>query len=156
VGSFATVGGFGFVFTALQESMARSGVSGAARTAVPRFVFQAALANGQRWGRVSAGFAGGRALGQLARGADDSTCAMLGAACGGAAAAASLADLPSSVFTFCAFSYFIDRLSGNAAAGGRASGGGGARPPPKPRPVDGRTPGERLDAMLGYTPRTGA
>ena len=64
-GSFLSVGGFGFAFTALQESIKRSNVGGRARARVPYFVFRASIANGQRWGRVSAGFAGGRAWARL-------------------------------------------------------------------------------------------
>ena len=73
-GSFASIGSIGFIFTAAQETMARANVVGGARKAVPRFVLRAALTNAQRWGRVTAGFAGGRAVGQVFRGADDQVC----------------------------------------------------------------------------------
>jgi len=112
-GSFLSVGGFGFAFTALQESIKRSNVGGRARARVPYFVFRASIANGQRWGRVSAGFAGGRALGQALRGKDDSTCSMLGSIFGGIAAAPNPAGVPSSVATFAAFGYFIDSFTAN-------------------------------------------
>ena len=46
VSNFVTIGGFGFAFTAFNEATKRSGVSGKAKAAVPRFVFQAALAQG--------------------------------------------------------------------------------------------------------------
>lgn len=111
VGSFCAVGGFGFAVTAVQESMKRASVVGRARTQVPYFVVRASLLQAQRWGRVSAGFAGGRALGQALRGVDDSTCAMMGSIAGGIAAAPNLAAVPSSVATFAAFGYFIESLS---------------------------------------------
>ena len=79
VSNFVTIGGFGFAFTAFNEATKRSGVSGKAKAAVPRFVFQAALTQGAKWGKVSAGFAGGRAAGQVWRGEDDFHAAMCGA-----------------------------------------------------------------------------
>ena len=111
VNNFYTIGGFGFVFTAFSESTKRAGVSGRARDAVPYFVLRNSFLQAQRWGRVSAGFAGGRALGQAMRGQDDSTCAIMGSIAGGIAAAPSLAQMPSSVATFAAFGYFIDSFS---------------------------------------------
>lgn len=171
--SFATVSGIGFVFTAAQESSARAGVSGMARKAVPGFVIRAALMNGQRWGRVSAGFAGGRAAGQLWCGEDGFTASMWGAVFGGVAAAQNVAGVPSSVMTFVAFSYFIEKLTNKeddavpvpaAAADTRARGSAKLAPrkstrssaPPPPaldygtRPKGaGLTPGQRLDKMLG-------
>jgi len=147
-GSFMSIGSVGFVFTAAQETMARAAVSGGARKAVPRFVLRAALTNAQRWGRVTAGFAGGRALGQVWRGEDDQVCAILGAVAGGIAASNSVADIPGSVFTFVAFSYALDRMGGGSPAPA-AQGGtpGQMAAPPSPQP----TPGQRLDKFLGAT-----
>ena len=168
--SFVTVSGIGFAFTAAQESSARAGVSGMARKAVPGFVIRAALLQGQRWGRVSAGFAGGRAAGQLWCGEDGFAPAMWGAVAGGVAAAPNVAGVPSSVATFVAFSYFIEKLSNKqedaapvpaAAARGNAklaprksSARSSAAAPPAldygKRPEGaGLTPGQRLDKMLG-------
>ena len=111
VSSFCTVGLFGFSLTAVQEFSARSGVSGRARDRVPYFVVQASLRQAQRWGRVSAGFAGGRALGQAIRGVDDGTCALMGSIFGGIAAAPTVSAMPSSVATFAAFGYFIESFT---------------------------------------------
>ena len=119
VNNFCTVGGCGFVFTAFSESSKRAGTGGKARDAVRYFVVRNSLLQAQRWGRVSAGFAGGRALGQALRGQDDSTCAMIGSVFGGIAAAPSVAQMPSSVATFAAFGYFIDSFSsGNKPVSG--------------------------------------
>lgn len=145
VGSFASIGSMGFIFTAAQESMARAKVSGAARKAVPRFVVRAALMNAQRWGRVTAGFAGGRALGQVWRGADDQVCSICGAVAGGAAAASSIADMPASVFTFVAFSYALDKLTGSGTAGTSEARATAPKTPSL-------TPGQRLDKLLGVQP----
>ena len=137
-GSFVTVGGFGFVVTAIQEAYKRRAVSGGARTAVPYFVFQAALRNGQRWGRVSAGFAGGRAIGQVMRGADDSFCGYVGSIAGGIGAATSRSQVVSSVATFVGFQYLIDNLSSNTE--------------PQQKEASPATPGQKLDRLLGCTP----
>eukprot|EP00325_Prymnesiales_sp_UTEX-LB-985_P029898 CAMPEP_0174731648 /NCGR_PEP_ID=MMETSP1094-20130205/57923_1 /TAXON_ID=156173 /ORGANISM="Chrysochromulina brevifilum, Strain UTEX LB 985" /LENGTH=202 /DNA_ID=CAMNT_0015934059 /DNA_START=89 /DNA_END=697 /DNA_ORIENTATION=+ len=114
--SFATVGTFGFAITAFQEYSKRAGTAGQARTRMPYFVVQASLAQASRWGRVSAGFSGGRALGQALRGKDDSTCAMLGSIFGGIGAAPNIAGIPSSVATFAAFGYFIEAMSARASS----------------------------------------
>jgi hypothetical protein len=111
VGSFFTIGSFGFALTAFQESVKRAGVAGRAKARVPYFVCMASLNQAQRWGRVSAGFSGGRALGQWLRGMDDSTCAMLGSICGGICAAPNVGSIPSSVATFAAFGYFIESFA---------------------------------------------
>ena len=167
---FATISGIGFVFTAAQESSARAGVKGMARKAVPGFVIRAALMNAQRWGRVSAGFAGGRAAGQLWYGEDGFGPAMCGAVAGGVAAAPNLAGIPSSVATFVAFSYFIEKLTNNKEqqtqqAGGSAARGNARLAPRKssrsaatPPTLDygkrpqgaGLTPGQRLDKVLCF------
>jgi hypothetical protein len=148
VGSFVSIGSIGFIFTAAQESMARAKVSGAARKAVPRFVMRASLLNAQRWGRVTAGFAGGRAIGQLWRGKDDQVCAICGAVAGGAAAASTLADIPSSVFTFVAFSYALDKIAGTNKPEAIEARVSAPRPQRGPKP----TPGQRLDKFLGVQP----
>lgn len=143
VSNFATVGAMGFAFSAITESISRGDVAGDARKAVPALVIRAALMQGQRWGRVSAGFAGGRAIGQVWRGVDDRWASMCGAIGGGALAATSLANLPSSVATFCAFTYFIDSFTAKSkAAPGDESAG--------PR----LTPGQKLDKMLGTQPQS--
>ena len=67
-----------------------------------------AKASGLRWGKVSSGFAGGRALGQLFRKTDDKWCGVVGAVFGGAAAASSVAEMPSSILSFVAFGLAID------------------------------------------------
>ena len=169
--SFATVSGIGFVFTAAQESSARAGVKGMARKAVPGFVIRAALMNAQRWGRVSAGFAGGRAAGQLWYGEDGFGPAMCGAVAGGVATAPNLAGIPSSVVSFVALNYFFEKLTNNInkeqqtqQAGGSAARGNARLAPRKssrsaatPPTLDygkrpqgaGLTPGQRLDKVLG-------
>ena len=114
-GAFCTVGSLGFAMTAFQECSKRADVW--RHTQVPRYVIRNSLIQAQRWGRVSAGFAGGRALGQVLRGVDDSTCAMMGSIAGGVCAASELSAIPSSVATFAAFGYFIDSFSnGNRQA----------------------------------------
>lgn len=110
--SFLTVGSFGFAITAFQESMKRANVAGQAKTRVPYFVMQASLAQAKRFGSISAGFAGGRALGQAIRGKDDQTCALMGSVFGGIAASPTVAGIPGSVATFACFGFFIDSLSG--------------------------------------------
>ena len=62
------------------------------------------------------------------RGKDDLFCSVAGAVFGGIAAASSVADMPSSVATFVAFTYvlnFFDTSRGNTG-GGAAGGGGGS------------------------------
>ena len=70
-----------------------------------------AWATGSRWGKISAGFSGGRAAGQVIRRADDSFCAILGAVAGGIAAAPTLAEAPSNVATFVAFTYVLEVMA---------------------------------------------
>ena len=105
--SFALVGGVGFIFSAAGAVLKR--------TPSPLAVgVQAA----QRWGRISAGFTGGQAAGQVVRKANDRWCSMAGAFFGGLAAASSLAEAPSSIVTFMAFSYLLDYF-GPPQSGGR-------------------------------------
>jgi uncharacterized protein (DUF697 family) len=113
--AFLTVGGFGFTMTAFQEGSKRAAVWRHSLT--PRYVIGSSLMQAQRWGRVSAGFAGGRALGQVLRGVDDGTCAMMGSIFGGVLAAPNLAAIPSSVATFAAFGYFIDSFQKRSQGG---------------------------------------
>jgi hypothetical protein len=119
--SYASLGGLGFSFTAVSETLARRNVGGMARSRVPYFVVQSALKAGNKWGKLSAGFAGGRALGQVIRGADDRIASSMAAICGGIASANSVAEIPTSVGTFLAFTYFIDTMSGGSASGGANS-----------------------------------
>ena len=121
VSNFVTIGGFGFAFTAFNEATKRSGVSGKAKAAVPRFVFQAALEQGTKWGKVSAGFAGGRAAGQVWRGEDDFHAAMCGAVAAGVMASETIGGIPGSVATFVMFSYFIEKLTANMAGAARGA-----------------------------------
>ena len=98
-GSFAAVGTVGFLYRFPAQLVKRAPVPAAA---------SAAIATAQRWGRISAGFAGGRAAGQLIRKVDDSFCAVCGAVLGGAAAANSMAELPGTVATFVTFTLFLE------------------------------------------------
>jgi hypothetical protein len=107
--SFAWIGGVGYVVSL------RNGRVAAWQTA-------------QRWGKISAGFSGGRALGQVLRRADDRIAAVIGAAAGGVAAASSVAEMPSSVATFVGFTLLFEILGPGAMT---ASADGG---PDKTRP----------------------
>lgn len=73
--SFALVGGISFLWSASTAMIKRA-------PGPVALGWQSA----QRWGKVSAGFAGGQALGQVFRGVDDKWCSMSGAVFGGAAA----------------------------------------------------------------------
>lgn len=88
------------------------GVLGRAAGARP---IAAGLHTAQRWGRLSAGFVGGRAVGQVA-GADERVCAILGAICGGAAAATSVAELPSSIGSFVALTILLESVAPSTSA----------------------------------------
>ena len=92
-------------------------VGGRAKEQVTYFLVRNSLTQALRWGRVSAGFAGGRALGQAIRGVDDGTTAMMGSIFGGVFAATSLKAIPQSVATFAAFGYFIESFSSKNRAG---------------------------------------
>ena len=98
-GSYALVGSVGFAWTGAGALLRR------------RPVWASAAASANRWGRISAGFAGGRAAGQVLRRADDSFCALLGAVCGGVAAAATLSDAPASVATFVTMTLALELLT---------------------------------------------
>lgn len=66
------------------------------------------LRSARRWGGVSAGFSGGRALGQLVRKCDDVYCAMLGACLAGAAGATSVDQIPMRVLAFTTMAIVLD------------------------------------------------
>ena len=138
---FATLGGLGFGVTFVSEAIKRSDVQGKARSAVPYFVMQASMSQGLRLGKVSAGFAGGRALGQLIRGVDDMGTAMIAACAAGILSSPTVQSIPTNVLTFMCFSYFIDSFTGS----------GTAKDPDAP-PVPRLSPGQRLDKLLGTTP----
>ena len=112
-GSFALVGSIGFLWTA----------TGAVVKRTPGPI-AAGLQTAQRWGRISAGFTGGQAAGQVVRKTNDKWCNIAGAFFGGLAAATSLAEAPSSIATFVAFSYIIDMISPPGDAANSGSGGG--------------------------------
>jgi len=78
----------------------------------------AALGTANRWGRISAGFAGGRAAGQVVRKADDAFCAVAGAVLGGAAAASTVAEMPSQIAVFVGFTVCLEVLSPKSPADG--------------------------------------
>ena len=105
--SFALVGGVGFVFSAAGAVVKRK--------STPLAI---GVQTAQRWGRISAGFTGGQAAGQVVRKANDRWCSMAGAFFGGLAAATSLAEAPSSIATFMAFSYRLDSF-GSPQSGGQ-------------------------------------
>ena len=92
----ATVGTFAFPWNLVRRNPA---------------AWASAWATGSRWGKISAGFSGGRAAGQVIRRADDSFCAILGAVAGGIAAAPTLAEAPSNVATFVAFTYVLEVMA---------------------------------------------
>jgi len=74
-----------------------------------------ALASARRWASVSAGFAGGRAIGQCYRGTDDKVCRMIGALCGGALGASTLAEVPVRMAAFAAMTYVIETVDASGA-----------------------------------------
>ena len=96
-GSYMMVGSVGFVFSAASAAVRR----------VPAPI-RVGMGAANRWGKITAGFAGGRAAGQVVRRKDDIVCSMAGAFFGGLGAAASLAEAPQSIVTFMAFSYVLD------------------------------------------------
>ena len=114
VSSFAIVGGLSGVWCTLSSVVTRkAGPLGLG--------WQAA----KKWGKVSSGFAGGRALGQVIRKKDDLWCGVAGGIFGGAAAASSIADMPSSILSFVAFGLVIDTVltpSKPPAGAGAANG----------------------------------
>lgn len=74
----------------------------------PRVGAVPALLRAQRWGRVSAGFSGGRALSQVLRDTDDEWCAVAGACTAGLLGASSIAQIPLRVCSFGTLSYIFE------------------------------------------------
>eukprot|EP00966_Prymnesium_polylepis_P210104 4866115-Prymnesium_polylepis.2 len=105
----------------------------AAGEAGPRAGFRSA----RRWGGVSAGFAGGRALMQVVRQTDDEWCAVAGACAGGVLGATSLHQIPARVAVFAVAAFLLETQlaprvrDGISALDSAAS----ARPAPKARVV---------------------
>ena len=64
----------------------------------------------QRWGRISGGFSGGRALGQVIRGRDGMFAAVVSAVAGGACAANSIAEMQTTIPSFVIFSLLLERM----------------------------------------------
>ena len=103
--SYAIVGGVGFVFS----------TAGAVVRRMPGPV-GVGIGAAKRWAKISAGFAGGQAAGQVWRRKDDRICHLAGAFFGGLAAATSLAEAPSSILTFMAFSWILDGIAPSTGA----------------------------------------
>ena len=74
----------------------------------PSHALLSGLQSARRWGGTSAGFSGGRALGQWIRKTDDVHTAVLGACFAGAAGAASLDQIPTRMFAFTALTCCLD------------------------------------------------
>lgn len=106
--SFASVGAIGFLWRIRKGRVVAS---------------QAAL----NWGKLSAGFSGGRALGQVISGRDGTFAAVFGSLIGGIAAANSVAQIPSSVATFVGFTLVIEYMGMQAATAQPAPSGGSKR-----------------------------
>ena len=100
--NFAAVGTLGFAWRG-----ARALASSQSLKTASAMGLQAA----QRWGRVSAAFAGGRALGQVIFKTDNAYCAAISASLGGIAAASSAAEVPSSVASFLCFSLLLENMA---------------------------------------------
>ena len=66
------------------------------------------LQSAQRWGRISAGFSGGKALSQVIRSKDDEWCAIMGACVGGLLGAPSPAQIPVRVVYFATAAYILE------------------------------------------------
>ena len=78
----------------------------------------AGLKTGQRWGRVSAGFNGGRAAAQW-QGAPAVACTIIGAAAGGAAGASSLSQIPQRAALFSSLALCVEHALPPAVERGR-------------------------------------
>lgn len=74
-----------------------------------------ALFNARRWAGVSAGFAGGRAVAQCYRGTDDRYTRMVGALCGGALGASSVAQVPVRMAAFAAMTWVLETIDASGA-----------------------------------------
>ena len=106
--AFCLTGFVGASFTAMRQSFSR----------MPRQVIWAnSNRSGMRWGKLSAGFAGGQAAACYALRRDDGDllCSLIGAACGGAMAAECAAQMPGSIIAFVSFSYILHKMSSSAA-----------------------------------------
>ena len=103
-------GGVGLVYRGL---LSKTGI----RTGKPVAAARAAVMTAQRWGRLSAGFAGGTAFAVvlLGKGHEDNVARLIGAAVGGIAAVSTLDQIPSSVATFVAFTWVMNKLSDGQA-----------------------------------------
>ena len=106
--SFCTTGLAASAFKTAQQISGQIG----AKTSLPLTVlFTNSRRMGVRWGRLSAGFAGGQALATvLLPRCSEQTCALFGAAVGGLAAAPNVQAMPSSVLTFVGFSYLLSKI----------------------------------------------
>lgn len=82
----------------------------------------AAWSSAQRWGRVSAGFSGGQAAGEVIRGANDRYARLLGACGAGVLGATSMADIPSNVLGYVAFTYLLEAFEARAASPAQIDG----------------------------------
>ena len=96
------------------SGFASTGVLCGGWTAVTKRSVAAGWVSAQRWGRVSAGFSGGQALGQYLRGVDDRYCRFLGAACAGVFGSATVADIPRNLATYLAFTYVLESFEAKA------------------------------------------
>ena len=74
----------------------------------PQLALASGLHSARRWGGSSAGFSGGRALGQLLRQRDDVLCAALGACLAGVCGATSINQIPMRVGAFVAVTGALD------------------------------------------------
>ncbi len=102
------------VVTQTVSGFAATGMLCGGWTAITKRSATAAWMSAQRWGRVSAGFSGGQALGQYLRGVDDRYCRLLGAACAGVFGAAAVADIPQNLATYLAFTYILESFEARA------------------------------------------
>ena len=89
---------FALVFATATSIVAQRSLMGGAGLAS---ALSSGLQSGQRWGRVSAGFNGGRSLAQ-GQGANAIACTMAGAVAGGALGASAISQIPQRAALFCA------------------------------------------------------
>jgi hypothetical protein len=89
---------FALVFATATSIVAQRSLMGGAGLAS---ALSSGLQSGQRWGRVSAGFNGGRSLAQW-QGANAIACTMAGAVAGGALGASAISQIPQRAALFCA------------------------------------------------------
>lgn len=96
--SFAIVGPVAFSWSAAPLLLSRQ----------PGAAFRVGLSSAQRWGGTSAGFSGGRAFSQAARGTDDVWCAVAGGIAAGLLGSPSAALIPARVASFAGLSILIE------------------------------------------------